>query len=110
MAWHPLNSLVLDHATEVGNEDSFELMRYGLFYQVDNTLVIDLNLTKELLISNVGKYHYRHIQRGIKKGLRVEIYNNKHNPDGLRERFNEFHQAHYVKLVPMQLGKLCMRV
>lgn len=97
MAWHPLNSFILGtENSSLSHQYSFELLRYGMHYHVNNTLVIDLNLGEKDLISNLSKYHYRHIKRGVKKGIKVEVYNNKNNTEFLRDRFNRFQKAHFI--------------
>src|SRR3989344_3470750 len=88
--WHPLNSLAMSGAGRLANENSFGLLRYGLHYYVENTLVTDLSLSEEALADNLGKYHYRHIKRGAKRGIAIRVFNSKNNFAETPEQFRQF--------------------
>ncbi|KKT29404.1 hypothetical protein A3G55_00420 [Candidatus Giovannonibacteria bacterium RIFCSPLOWO2_12_FULL_44_25] len=92
--WHPLNSLAMSGAGRLANENSFGLLRYGLHYYVENTLVTDLSLSEEALADNLGKYHYRHIKRGAKRGIAIRVFNSKNNFAETPEQFRQFQGAH----------------
>lgn len=93
---HPLDLAATTPGAYPSAADSFVFLRYGLQYQVENTLVIDLSLPAEELTANLGKYHHRHIKRGSKKGLVVKIYNRENNSGEMEKRFAGFEEAHLL--------------
>jgi hypothetical protein len=95
MVSHPLTRSAGEDDVS-GFRNSFELLRYQMLYRVENTLVIDLKLPPETLFMNMGKYQRRHIVRGRKQNIRVEVFNGGENKDKLRNCFELFQQAHFT--------------
>jgi len=95
MIWYPINRLSFSGSLS-SQQNCFELMRYNMQFYIDNMYIIDLFFPEETLISNLSRYHYRHIKRGRKKGIEIKIYNNKHNPDELKKYFNKLQEAHFL--------------
>ena len=95
MVSHPLTqSACADDIS--GFRNSFELLRYQMLYRVENTLVIDLKLPEETLSLNMGKYQRRHIVRGKKKGISMEVFNGSQNAEQLKRWFDRFQEAHFI--------------
>lgn len=74
---------------------SFELQKYGCLYQVQSTVVIDLQLSDQKLWSNLSKYRRRSISQSLKKGLKFRVYNNLYNIELIADVMNDFQQAHF---------------
>jgi len=93
MVSHPITrGVCAGEATAPRN--SFELLRYRMLYRVENTVVIDLKLSDEILSLNLSKYQRRHITRGRKKNIRVKVFNGRENKEQLEQQFNRFQEAH----------------
>ncbi|MFA6446642.1 MAG: GNAT family N-acetyltransferase [Patescibacteria group bacterium] len=91
--WDPLNTLFM-HEGGVIQPATFELLRYNLIYEVENTIAVDLEKKIEDLSADVSKYHLRHIKRGYKKGLAVRVFNRENNADQIDRIFKIFEDTH----------------
>jgi len=94
MVSHPLTQGVCEDEVS-GFRNTFELLRYRMLYSVENTLVMDLNVSEQNLSQNMSKYQRRHITRGKKKGIEVKAFNGNENKDKLKHWFDSFQQAHF---------------
>jgi hypothetical protein len=92
-AYHPLNIKFLN-GKGVPFGDSFQLQRYGCLYSVFNTLVIDLNLSIDELKFNLNKYRRRTINKSIKIGMRVKVYNKLNNFEHVGKMMDLFQKEH----------------
>lgn len=96
LAQHPLNFFSCADINAFSNRNSFELLRYNLLYQVENTIVINLKLSEKELISQISRYHYRHITRSRKTGVSVRVFNKNNNFTECKNYFDDFQQAHFT--------------
>lgn len=78
------------------NCGNFEFLRYNFYFSVNNSAVMNLGLSEEVLVGNISKYQRRHIQRGKKKGIEIKVFNNQVSPEGLENYFKQFQKAHFV--------------
>lgn len=67
-----------------------------MFYNVENTIVMDMSLSEERLLNNMGKYQRRHIKKGKQSGIEVKVYNSECNERFLRDYFRKFQEAHFI--------------
>ncbi len=96
MATHPLNQASFAGKAGFYNEYSMELLRYGMWYQIENTVVIDLSKSEPDLVNDVSRYHFRHVKKARKKGIEVKVYNAKENQEEAEEFFNKMREAHFI--------------
>lgn len=95
--WHPLNISLFSESNNLYDYNAFELLRYNMNYYVENTLVIDLRLAGCFLESNVSRYHLRHIRRGIKKDIKIKVFNREQSDStDLKYFYEKFQQAHII--------------
>lgn len=94
MLYHPLDS-VFCQSKSLGFAYSFELLRYGMQYCVNNTAIVDLSLSEEMLLQNMSKYHRRHIMRSKKRGIYVKVFNRNNNVDELKRYFDFCQGVHF---------------
>lgn len=92
--WHPVNTFFMSSPVQRLQTPAFDLMRYRMLYEVENSVVIDLSKPEEDLAEDISKYHYRHIKRGVKKGLSVKVFNREHELEKVDKVFELFEQAH----------------
>jgi len=95
MIYHSLNRAFCQKEF-ASQQYSFELLRYGMHYYVNNSSVINLNLCQEKLSENLSKYHRRHIMRGAKKGIYVKVFNQLYNKEESRQYFNQYQKIHLL--------------
>jgi hypothetical protein len=93
--YHPINIKTFSRG-RLPLGDSFQLQRYNCFYSVFNTLVIDLSLPVDELKLNMSKYRRRTINKSIKSGMRVEVYNKLNNFDSVNDMMDLFQREHLV--------------
>nr|NQU89517.1 GNAT family N-acetyltransferase [Bacteroidota bacterium] len=66
-----------------------------MLYNINNTIIIDLECDEETLLNNISKYQRRHIKRGAKKGISVKAFNRDYNYAQLEELFHQYQHVHY---------------
>lgn len=95
MIWYPLN-IAICNGNLLSYQNSFELIKYNMLYRIENIVVIDLERSKDELSTRMSKYQRRHVNRSIKKGVSVKIFNKKNNNDQLDDLINQFKNAHLI--------------
>ncbi len=56
---------------------------------------MELNKSKDIILSNLSKYHKRNIKKGIKNDLRFNVYDFNTNQILLKKVFLEFKNLHF---------------
>jgi len=96
MVVHPLTVGLCEKLPAIASNFSLELLRYQLIPHMDNTIVIDLSKSEEVLVSEMSKYHYRHIKRGRDKRIKVHAYTKGREEHLCEEKIQEMKQAHFI--------------
>lgn len=79
----------------LGLDRCLELERFHFFQRVANTVVISLVNSEDTILGNMGKYHRRHINRAIKKGVKIKVFDNEANTDEVNNCFSRFQNEHF---------------
>lgn len=93
LIWHPVN-LALCGGEALSHTGMFEPLKYGFKYKVENSIFLELSKTEEELLSEVSKYHRRHIKRGIKRGMDIITYNNDCDVFATNKAFDSYVELH----------------
>ncbi|MFA6091807.1 MAG: GNAT family N-acetyltransferase [Elusimicrobiota bacterium] len=93
MAGHPLSVACCSGASP-SHWNSFEFLRYRMFYYVNNTLVIDTARPETELTASLSKYHRRHINKARAGGFRCQVFDSKSEAGALDRHFQLFQEIH----------------
>ena len=74
--------------------EDLKMMSLGYLCHVDNTLLIDLNKSEEMLFSELSTYQRKHVRKSMKAGLNIGVYNKSSSAGDLEKFFDLFQKAH----------------
>ena len=70
-------------------------MSFNPEINIVNTLIMELNKSEDIILSNLSKYHKKNIQKGIKNNLRFNVYDSNTDRILLKKIFLEFKNLHF---------------
>lgn len=93
MIWDPLTIAFCEKSGF--HKNHFELLRYGLNYYVENVVVVDLMLPKNILFDNLSIDRRQRIRIAVKKDIKISAFNKENEKDYLKKYFQQFQSAHF---------------
>ena len=86
-----------NNMVEIFSKNQFELLAHSKSFNVDNTLILDLNLEEDQLMLNMSKYHRKNINKTSKiENLEFKVLNYKKTTNEINKKFDEFRRYHRI--------------
>ena len=86
---------IVSRRSEINSKNQFELLSFNPEINIVNTLIMELNKSEDIILSNLSKYHKKNIQKGIKNNLRFNVYDSNTDRILLKKIFLEFKNLHF---------------
>lgn len=89
---HPIS--FKDRKAQIDISNQFYYLKWCQNYNVNNTIIIDLNLSKKKLWENLSKYHRKNLRKIDKSKMKINLIDHKSDKKFLEQKFNSFKSAH----------------